>query len=331
MGHELVSRPTRLLAASLLGLGLTAAPVAATLASDVSVGAGMRASFKVFDPDSGSTVSTSSVDDVRLYVSGKVTDDISFMFNTDYDNTVGSVDVIDAAAQFKISDEFNVWAGRFLAPSDRANLYGGYYANNWNFPTAVQDMYPFKTAGRDDGVMYWGQFGIAKIAAGLFANTFGPGEYKYAARAQFDFWDPEGGYYQNGTYYGAKDLLAFSLATQGASGNNDFTADFLLEKKMSGGGVVSLEAEAGKFDSYGFDGKGYYALAAYLFPTVVGIGKFQVLAKYGQVKPDGSSKSNSTEFNLNYIIKDQNARLSLFYLDPDSSFKYYGLGLQVQM
>jgi len=331
MGHELVSRPARLLAASLLGLGLAAAPVATTLASDVTVGAGMRASAKVYDPDSGDTVSTTSVDDVRLYVSGKVSDDISFMFNTDYDNTVGNVDVIDAAAQFKLSDTSNIWAGRFLAPSDRANLYGGYYANNWNFPTAVQDLYPFKTTGRDDGVMYWGQFGIAKIAAGIFSNTYGTAEYKYAGRAQFDFWDPEGGYYQNGTYYGAKDVLAFAVAAQGASGDNSFTGDFLLEKKLMGGGVVSLEAEGAKFDGYGGKGSGYYGLAAYLFPQVVGIGKFQVLGKFGQVKPKGGSTYNSTELNINYIIKDQNCRLSLYYLDPDSNYKTYGLGLQVQM
>ncbi len=92
------------------------------------------------------------------------------MFNTEY-NSDGRGDrrVIDAVAQFSFSDQFNIWAGRFLPPSDRANLYGPYYANHWGvYRDGVQDGYPFETEGRDDGVMYWGQFGIAKVSAGVF-------------------------------------------------------------------------------------------------------------------------------------------------------------------
>ena len=56
-----------------------------------------------------------------------------------------------------------------LAPSDRANLYGPYYANHWgSFIDGVQDGYPFETVGRDDGVMYLGQFGGIQVSAGAF-------------------------------------------------------------------------------------------------------------------------------------------------------------------
>lgn len=50
--------------------------------------------------------------------------------------------------RFEISPKFN-WAGRFLPPSDRANLYGPFYANNWAVYTdGIQDGYPlsFKVA-----------------------------------------------------------------------------------------------------------------------------------------------------------------------------------------
>ena len=32
----------------------------------------------------------------------------------------------------------------------------------------MQDGYPFETEGRDDGVMYWGQFGMVKVSVGAF-------------------------------------------------------------------------------------------------------------------------------------------------------------------
>jgi hypothetical protein len=202
--------------------------------------------------------------------------------------------------------------------------------------------------------MYWGQFGIAKISAGVFdvqGLTKGSSDVLYAGRVQLDFWDPESGYYLNGTYYGEKDLLAVGVAGQTAAGNNAYSVDFLLEKKLPNSGVVTVEAEYAKYDGLGgylsprpaaYDSSdGYYLLGAYVFPQTVGIGKFQVLAKYGQATFDYAAFSDvdqtTTELNLNYLIKDFNARVSLFYIDssfdPNLGFdaKQMGVGLQVQI
>jgi len=66
------------------------------------------------------------------------------------------VGVLDAIARFEFSDELNIWAGRFLPPSDRANLHGPYYANEWSvYIDGVQDGYASVATGRDDGVAYW--------------------------------------------------------------------------------------------------------------------------------------------------------------------------------
>ena len=51
---------------------------------------------------------------------------------------------------------------------------------------------------------------------------------------------------------------------------------------------------------------------------MVGLGKFQLLAKYGTstqkvVGPD--IDWDTLELNVNYIIKDQSARIQLFYID----------------
>jgi hypothetical protein len=160
-----------------------------------------------------------------------------------------------------------------------------------------------------------------------------------------DFWDQEAGYYLNGTYYGEKDLLAIGVAAQGANSNSAYSVDFLLEKKLADSGVVSIESEYAKYDGLGgYQGResdGYYVLAGYLFPQVVGIGKFQVLGKYGEATYEFAATpavdQQTTEIDLNYIIKTFNARVSLYYID--SSFdpnvgadsKTYGLGLQVQL
>jgi len=350
----------RQLSTVVMGTALLAAPALSALAAEVtlppvSIGAGVRTSYTHFDPDSGDATDDFELNSARIYLSGKATENIGIMFNTEYNGADESVHVIDAVAQFSFSDQFNIWAGRFLPPSDRANLYGPYYANEWGVYTdGIQDGYPFETTGRDDGVAYWGQFGIAKISFGAFdvqGLTKGDSEMLYAGRVQLDFWDPEGGYYLNGTYYGEKDLLAVGVAAQTSSGDNAYSADFLLEKKLGNGGVLSIESEYALYDGLGGypspTGTGYdktdggYVLGAYLFPQQVGIGKFQVLGKYAQATykyPVGSDVDQDTiEVNLNYIIKAFNARVSLFYIDTTfdpitgADSKQMGVGLQVQM
>jgi len=315
----------------------------------ISVGAGVRASFAQTDRDSADEkTSDANLDSARIYLSGGITDNIKFMFNTEYDGADQDITIIDAVAMFSFSDKLNIWAGRFLPPSDRANLYGPYYTSHWGiYRDGVQDGYPFETTGRDDGVMYWGQFGITKVSFGAFgvpgANT-STSDVLWAGRVQLDFWDKEDGYYLNGSYYGAKDLLAIGVAGQAVGSDKAYSVDFLLEKKLGNQGVVTFESEYAKYDLLGgyragVESDGYYALGAYLFPQQVGIGKFQILGKFGETTYkllSGDVDQTTTEFNLNYIIKDFNARVSLFLIDQDydgaePGSTQFGIGLQVQM
>src|SRR5438309_6697136 len=127
----------------LLLLGLLAwarpSPAQVTL-GPVTVGAGLRTEFVHTQPDKGDSTDQFLVDSVRLYVNGPVTDKIKFMFNTEYDGATNHIGVLDAVARFEFTPQFNIWAGRFLPPSDRANLYGPYYAHQWGVYTdGVQD------------------------------------------------------------------------------------------------------------------------------------------------------------------------------------------------
>lgn len=314
----------------------------------VNVAAEARTSFTSTDFDaSDEDINDFTLNSVRLYVNGGVTENIKYSFSAEYDGE--DVVVLDAIAQFEFSEKFNIWAGRFLPPSDRANLYGPYYANHWgSFRDGVQDGYPFVgNAGRQDGVAYWGQFGKLKVQAGAFdvPVTQGDSDVVYAGRVMVDLWDPEPGYYLNGTYYGDKDVLAFGVAAQQAGSNKAYSFDALMEKKLANSGVLSLEGEYAKYDGLGGyagdESDGYYVLAAYLFPQPVGIGRFQLLGKYGEATfetlglPDVDQET--TEINLNYIIRGFKARVSLFYIDTSfdpstgADSKQYGIGLQLQL
>jgi hypothetical protein len=340
---------------------LIAAPLRAQEAKlpPVTVGAGLRTSFVHNSPDGADSIDNFNLDSLRLYVNGPVTDKIKFMFNSEYDGAGNHVNVMDAVARFEWSDKVNIWAGRFLPPSDRANLYGPYYAHHWAvFTDGVQDGYPGIFQGRDNGVVYWGQFDKVKVSGGGFDGTSATGRSTLigAGRVQVDFWDPEPGYYLNGTYYGGKNLLAVGVAgqVQGSDSNdqkrNAYSVDFLLERKIgTGGGAFSVESEYAKYDRlggynarYGTD-EGAYILGSYLFPAAVGAGHFEVLGKFavasfsqGLTALDSDYDQKTSEFNLNYLIKEFNARVMFFYKDTrfnalQSNFKQVGVGLQVQM
>jgi hypothetical protein len=321
----------------------------------VSVGAGMRTSFATANPDGGGKTTNDFVlNDIRLYVSGSVTNNIKFTFNTEYTgDTDNKVEVMDAIARFEFSDEVNIWAGRFLPPSDRANLHGPFYANEWSsFKDGVQDGYANVAVGRDDGVAYWGQFlnDMISVSAGLFSvpSSFGSGKVVEAERVQIDLWDPEKGYYVNGTYYGDKDVLALGIAAQQLSSKNAYSADFLMEKKIGDLGMVSVQGEYAKYEFGGYTGNksdGAFGMVSYLFPQVIGIGKVEVLAKYAKATYDFNvgvpSLGQRTKIvEIGYIIKEFNARVSLFYNDiqygatatgNETGEKVLGVGLQLQM
>ena len=272
------------------------------------------------------------------------------MFNTEYDGATNKIGVLDAVGRFELSPKFNIWAGRFLPPSDRANLYGPYYAHHWNVYTdGIQNGHPSIFQGRDNGVVYWGDFAKkVKVSVGAFDGGSLTGNRKIlgAARVQIDFWDAEEGYYLNGTYYGDKNLLAIGGATQLQSGHTATTVDFLLEKKLPGGSAFTIEAEyanynrLGGYDAAYAKSQGAYALGSYLFPKMVGKGKFEILGKYAKAEFTHGATPNynqkTTEVNFNYVIKQFNARVMTFFKDTRfnrqrTDFWQAGVGLQLQM
>jgi hypothetical protein len=323
----------------------------------LTVGGGIQTSYQHTEPDVGTDLDNFSLNHARLYFGGDITKYISVMFNTDYTSSTDDLNILDAVGQFHFSPKFNIWFGRFLPPSDRANLYGPFYAHEWDVYTdGIQDGYPFVYQGRDNGAMYWGDFkeGIAKVkvAVGAFdgaSTNDGSNKLIWAGRVQVDFWDPENGYYLNGTYYGDKNLLAIAGATEVQAGDTASTVDFLMEKKVPGGGAFTIESEYSRYNRLGgynasyAKSQGAYGLASFLIPKEVGMGKFELLGKYaiaqfthgiGTATP--AYRQNTAEVNFNYIIKQFDARVMSFYRDArfnDAITKNNweaGVGLQLQ-
>jgi hypothetical protein len=335
---------------------LTLAPLsqAQVTLGPITVGAGLQTSYVHTEPDSSKSTDQFQLNHARIYISGPVTDSIKFMFNTDYDSITNKIGVLDAVAQFNFSPHANIWAGRFLPPSDRANLYGPFYSHEWAvYNDGIQDGYNFVFQGRDNGIAYWGDFNKVKVSVGGFdGGSAGTGRSQIigAARVQVDFWDKEDGYYLNGTYYGDKNILAIGGASQLQDGHTASTIDFLLDKKLGNGGAFSIESEYSNYNRLGgynaayAKSQGVYGLASYLFPKEVTLGKvkgkFEILGKYAKADfTHGATPSynqKTTEVNLNYVIKEFNARVMMFFLDqrfnrlvPDTW--QAGVGLQIQM
>jgi hypothetical protein len=177
------------------------------------------------------------------------------------------VRVMDAIAQFELSDTFNIWLGRMLPPSDRANLDGPFYISAWAYPGVVSN-YPNLAVGRDNGALIWGKPAGGKLvySVGAFnghnrAATLSNDSDKllYAGRIVYNFWDPEPNpaYYESSTYYGSNDILSLAFASQYQSDGVGTTAakgtyktwsvDGLFEKKSNGGGVPTIEGAYYKY------------------------------------------------------------------------------------
>jgi hypothetical protein len=337
-----------------------AVPAAAPPPKTLNYGVGLRVGGGL-DTSTGTTSGDSlgiNTLDVRPYISGQVHPLLKFEGNLDLNNgDQGRIHVLDAVAKFEPDDLFNVWFGRFLPPSDRANLSGPYYQNAWNFPTGVNG-YPSIYAGRDDGAAIWGQLekGKVKYQAGVF--TLGTGtptsEALYAGRLVLNLLDPEPGYYNSSTYYGTKDVLALGGAVQyqklgaatfigtGPGGapifaRDDllaFNLDLLFEKRLAWADTLTLEGAYYNFNK-GAQGWSWYALASYLFATKVAFGQLQPMVRWQQfTATSGGDPVRTLDAGLNYIIDGHNTRFAFAVQNRNPptapSTTSYQLGIQFQ-
>lgn len=295
----------------------------------------------------------------RLYLSGSLNKYIKGMLNTERSGPTdlnfqagangATVEVIDANVQLQITPEIAIWAGRFLPPSDRANMAGPYYSSGGGggYWANISSRYGWNggVIGRDEGVAVVTSFLEDKLAisfgafegdnifrlSGVGAQSETAGDkdrLMYAGRIQVALWDSEPGYYGTGNYFGAKDILTVGISgkqkTDGVvSSTNvvgDYTnlsIDFLMEKKNVGPGTLSLEAAYYDYDTddaiLDEQGDAYYVGAGYLFNKQIGWGKFMPFARYQEFDADDNIKTERMDFGVNYVMAPYNAIISAEY------------------
>jgi hypothetical protein len=324
----------------------------------ISVGFGLRFSGSAVEdaaPNNKSYSSDFSLGSARIFLGGSLNKYISGFFNTEKDGD--TIKVLDAVVKFTIAPELNVWVGRVLSPSDRANMAGAYYSLGGGYWQSVASRYGYNGGifrGRDDGVVVWGQVADGKLSYALGVaegHTFGIGSltqsdaktagvdskdsFMYSGRLQYDFWDAELGYYGTGNYLGTKDILAIAIAgryqkdgvlTTGPNAKGDYGSyniDFLLEKKLKGYGGVSFEAAFYDYDTDGLikgeAGQAYSAGAGYVFEQTVGWGKVQPFVRWQLFDADDDVKTKAYDIGVLYIIDGYNAQISATYRKTKAS------------
>jgi len=369
---ELLEKDKQAREAAESGAAVASDPVEEKWFDKVHVGGGIRTEYRAQEVPIGITkkyTSDFNIDNARLYVGGKINDFLSVTLDAEF---AAAPSVLDAIAQMKVSNALNIFMGRLLPATDRSNFDGPFYLSTWDFPFLSDS---FNSAGqladRDNGVTIWGDVDHFKYWVGVYeGNDHGAPNARigdrllYAARAQYDFFDTETGYYLQSTYYGDKRILAVGLVAnyQGSAAGTitnpkpfgNVCADVLWEDKV-GDGVATVEADYYYFGRHGFGvaqevgvgtfdtgaGTGVLLSAAYLIHGQVGWGQFQPHIRY-QAYNDATSGIPQNladtsivrvDFGVNYVMQEHNARISLVYSRTDVNGRLFGgivLGTQFQ-
>ena len=333
----------------------------------LTVGAGLRTSFNkravIANGDRGAYDNNFNIDNARVYLNGRGHDCIGFEFNLDIDNAQGfnsvitgngwddeddaSVRVLDAIVKFEFNDLINIWMGRMLPPSDRANLSGPFYQNAaWAFPFTqfgYQDIFQ----GRDDGAALWGQLGGGAVKyqigvyegvnseAGFETQNIGAGagsdDLLFAGRFTVNLLDPESGYYNASTYHGEKDILAIGYAfhsqndSVGTADYRQYNFDVLFETTLGNGAV--LTAAGAYYDTTGSivtinNGRSYMVEASYLTAREFALGccvsgKIAPFWRHQEYTRDAGAVDRVNDWGFHYVMHGHNARVTYNYSDSD--------------
>ena len=318
--------------------------------TSINFGGSIRA--ELADTDSGNSDSFgASIHSARFYMKAKVTDKIGFQLQTEHKD--GDMLMLDSLVKVKLTDNMQLWAGRFIPPSDRSNLSGSYNLPTWQYPSVVS-RYPIpKKGGRDDGFALIGSLagGQLDYSLGMFggkADATAPEDTEsVSGRVAYSFLDKEG-YLTRSTYLGSKDIMTIgytfmqqSDAFGDESATTDFSAsniDFLLEKNLADGSVATLEAALYDYDEFGAaskEGDATMVSLAYMPDGVFGLGRLQVSVRYQEFSPDDNSNDTTrVDVGLTSLIKGHGARVGVYFGDQEtgsSSTKSIKLGIQLKL
>jgi len=255
----------------LLALLLTPAAARAqaviTVNQDVNFKFGLLGQFQadtIDNPDPLPTASNLFIRRIRLLVGGQVAKNVTFFFETDAPNlgrvVAGgkniqpSVIVQDAFASFKAADAFTLDAGLMFVPFSRNSIqsattllpidYGAY--------TFTQSAPTQSATGRDAGFQGRGYFlaNHLEYRVGVFQgrrDATSDDPLRVAARAQYNVFDTETGFFYTGTYLGRRKILAIGAAIDRQREFRAYDADAFLDYPI-GPGALTAQLNYTHFD-----------------------------------------------------------------------------------
>jgi hypothetical protein len=331
---------------------------------------GVRVGLRLQDPDKPKNMSELHLDNsydgpaVEARFHGAVTDNFSWVAN--FNGVVnagttapaGSVGIEDLIAQYKACNEFQIWAGRLLVPSDRANFSGPFFMIPWNYPgfyvAGAAPIGPMEGAnGRNNGATIWGNALDDKLK--YYGGVYGidqDAQPFYSGRISYSIQGSEPGYFGSSTYYGAKDVVTVGVGAQYQKNGTvntttmapkDFgslMADVFAEENVNGVGTFTFGGQYYHFPTgYYFSGpkepfspqNAFYLMAAYMTPDNVGIGKIQPMVRLQQTADPSWTAFDAA---LAYVFKDYSGRLVATYeyisLPGGNNSNSLQLGVQLQ-
>jgi hypothetical protein len=162
---------------------------------------------------------------------------------------------------------------------------------------------------------------------------------RFVGRISASLFEPETGWFNQGTYLGKKNVLAIGLGSDYqkdlmfGTREDDYsvwTADLFYDKPFSKGGALTLEAAYIDISngpnsitftqfSSGNDGSIISLKTGYLFADKLGPGQVQPFAhwQYIDVDESGKDSTNVYGFGLNYFLKGHANKLSLDFTYVD--------------
>jgi hypothetical protein len=331
-------------------------PEKPAFAPSFTIGVGARSGLSLDLGNGTMTLSDGLVDElnVRPFMAGSLTPHVGFFVQAEIgsgsDGADGTVtnsflpafQILDAIAQLKVVDEFQVWVGQHIPANDRNNMNGPFFGNTWNFAIAAGG-YPFDVGARDRGVTAWGLVAKGRFKYHLSLVDLQPGrdfgQARFAGRVNFHFLEPENFYYNSGTYFGSQDILTVGAVAHLQKGLEDvvdddlngFSFDGMFEKNFGKGGTFTAEAGYFNFDETGvnyrgnqgtadlgsgvsgpYPGEGVLGVLSWLTPDAVGPGKIQpnTRIQYGDF---AGAKDVVFDAGLAYVIDGFNHKYHLNY------------------
>ncbi|MBW1962802.1 MAG: hypothetical protein JRH18_24210 [Deltaproteobacteria bacterium] len=251
----------------------------------------------------------------------------------------------------KADETFKIQAGRMYVPFTRN--YGTTSTKallttdlDWTQGGIRSNIFYPSKVGRDDGVTLWGNIkdGLFQyrfmVAEGVESDSINPDDnLRIAGRISISPFDPETGWFNQGTYLGKKRVLSVGAGADYqqdlmfGSREDDYSAwtlDAFYDQPIGTSGAFTFEGayiniENGPNNitftqlSSGDDGSIISLKAGYLFTDKLGPGQIQPFAHWQYIDVDESGKDNTNVygFGLNYFLKGHANKISLDFAFVD--------------